>query len=728
MDLDFDPTSILHECRHNPTWTTMGGETPTLPVSVTAEAVLKDNIAFDVNVLPVRDPNVFVAGQLHTCSSEWSKILISNSDHTSATVGSWISHGINVHDFFAHFKGNFKGKAYDCDMPPKQYFPNSNMCKDHVDFIMGQICENIRSGAVSILGNVGTCTPPKVIMPLTVEASKPRLCHDERYINLWTKNCPFRLETLKDVHRLIDTGSVMITCDDKSGYSHIQLTDDSRTYFGFQFGGWLFSYNVLPFGWKASAYIYQTTGMQVTSYLRSYGMLTTQYIDDRMAVSSDVNACTTGCNNDVRSLYSFSPQKLVYVILEILSRLGYTLALKKCQLQPSTRVRFLGFIIDSIRKAYILPADKKDAFITLRDSILSVPYIDVRTLQRFAGKCVSMTLAIPAAQLYSREVNSAISFCLGNSRDIKVEGKLRAEIEYWRFLDGWTDCVPWRKEFHKQFFLVTDASAYKYGAVVLSGEMKGVEFGDFWQTDDARPIHLKEAAAVLCSLQSLEHQVRNHRVDIWTDNTAVIHAWHNQGSRDTNLNSIMKDLFQFTYKHNLDLHLKYIASADNPADKPSRSISLADCMLHTSTWLQIQDMFGPHSIDIMATDTNAMNSHLGTPLRHFTPAPSPGTSGVNVFAQRISNEDNPYVFPPFNLITPLIRLLQEQSVQACTLVAPVMTPKPVWWPLLQSHSSASVKIGRRGETGVILIPTKRGYIPDKVGLKYDLQAFRVHFP
>ncbi len=59
LDLDFDPTSILHKCRHNPTWTTMGGETPTLPVSVTAEAVLKDNIAFDVTVLPVRDPNVF---------------------------------------------------------------------------------------------------------------------------------------------------------------------------------------------------------------------------------------------------------------------------------------------------------------------------------------------------------------------------------------------------------------------------------------------------------------------------------------------------------------------------------------------------------------------------------------------------------------------------------------------------------------------------------------------
>lgn len=32
-----------------------------------------------------------------------------------------------------------------------------------------------------------------------------------------------------------------------------------------------------------------------------------------------------------------------------------------------------------------------------------------KTLQRFAGKCVSLYLAIPSARLFSREVNRAIS-------------------------------------------------------------------------------------------------------------------------------------------------------------------------------------------------------------------------------------------------------------------------------------------------------------------------------
>ena len=80
---------------------------------------------------------------------------------------------------------------------------------------------------------------------------------------------------------------------------------------------------------------------------------------------------------------------------------------------------------------------KKEKFITLRVSILSSNSDDVRTLQRFAGKCVSFNLAIPAARLYTRQVNAAISFCLKNSRSVEVRDPLQEEIAYWRFLDTW---------------------------------------------------------------------------------------------------------------------------------------------------------------------------------------------------------------------------------------------------------------------------------------------------
>lgn len=80
----------------------------------------------------------------------------------------------------------------------------------------------------------------------------------------WIRDLPFVLDTLKDVTSILPPDSCMTTVDDKSGYDHILLSENSKKYFGIQFAGWYFVYNTLPFGFKASAYVYQTTGLVAT--------------------------------------------------------------------------------------------------------------------------------------------------------------------------------------------------------------------------------------------------------------------------------------------------------------------------------------------------------------------------------------------------------------------------------------------------------------------------------
>ena len=70
-------------------------------------------------------------------------------------------------------------------------------------------------------------------------------------------------------------------CDDKSGYDHIKLHPTSRTYFGFQWGGWFFLSKCIPFGWKSSTYIYHTTGLVASHRLRSWKIPSSLYIDDQ---------------------------------------------------------------------------------------------------------------------------------------------------------------------------------------------------------------------------------------------------------------------------------------------------------------------------------------------------------------------------------------------------------------------------------------------------------------
>lgn len=132
----------------------------------------------------------------------------------------------------------------------------------------------VTTGVFSGWGEVDVDDPPSLVLPLTVEPSKPRLCIDARFLNLWMRDLPFSLDKL--------AGSFMTKCDDKSGYDHLLLCENSQTYFGFRFGGLWFVFATLAFGWKFSPYIYHTIGLAASGFLRAKGLSCSLYIDDHL--------------------------------------------------------------------------------------------------------------------------------------------------------------------------------------------------------------------------------------------------------------------------------------------------------------------------------------------------------------------------------------------------------------------------------------------------------------
>jgi hypothetical protein len=65
------------------------------------------------------------------------------------------------------------------------------------DFIDHTILERVGNGSLSIWGRVGAIEPPHLVMPMTIELSKPRMCHDER-LNLWIRDLPFSLDYISN--------------------------------------------------------------------------------------------------------------------------------------------------------------------------------------------------------------------------------------------------------------------------------------------------------------------------------------------------------------------------------------------------------------------------------------------------------------------------------------------------------------------------------------------------
>ena len=91
---------------------------------------------------------------------------------------------MQVQPFFRHFKGNFKGEHFDSASPPQRIFYNHKSCAPFAKFISDTILQRLSTGAISVWGKVGEVDPPHLVMPLTVEPTKPRLCNDNRFLNL----------------------------------------------------------------------------------------------------------------------------------------------------------------------------------------------------------------------------------------------------------------------------------------------------------------------------------------------------------------------------------------------------------------------------------------------------------------------------------------------------------------------------------------------------------------
>ena len=71
--------------------------------------------------------------------------------------------------------------------------------------------------------------------------------------------------------------------------------------------------------------------------------------------------------------------------------------------------------------------------------------------------------------------------------------------------------------------------------------------------------------------------------------------------------------------------------------------------------------WGPHSVDLMALDSNTPLNTQGHPLKNFNPWPIQNSAGVNVFSQTLHHLDNAYVFTPLALTGILPRFLDSQD-------------------------------------------------------------------
>ena len=95
--------------------------------------------------------------------------------------------------------------------------------------------------------------------------------------------------------------------------------------------------------------------------------------------------------------------------LMIFYRCGYFMAFPQCSLEPTTDLVFLGAGCDTAKRRFYVPEDKlRKLEATLRDAIDS-RNISFSQLEKLAGTCASISVAIPPASLYTHHRYRQIS-------------------------------------------------------------------------------------------------------------------------------------------------------------------------------------------------------------------------------------------------------------------------------------------------------------------------------
>lgn len=137
--------------------------------------VLEGSTLTDVSMLAFTDPKHFVARELHCHLELWSYVASLTPCDLAPQLLNWIMNSVDVHEFFQHFKGCYKGEAYDSTLPPRRVFLNHPSSKPFVKFISAKHLDRLSTGAISLWGKVGgggsTATPSYATNRGTLQAT-----------------------------------------------------------------------------------------------------------------------------------------------------------------------------------------------------------------------------------------------------------------------------------------------------------------------------------------------------------------------------------------------------------------------------------------------------------------------------------------------------------------------------------------------------------------------------
>lgn len=470
----------------------------------------------------------------------------------------------------------------------------------------------------------------------------------------------FKMETLQSALTLVSPGCYMGSIDLISAYYSVPIAKDHQKYLKFEWDGKLFKFKCYPNGLAQAPRNFTKITRPIYAYLHGLGHITSCYLDDSLLIGNNKEDCENAVKDTI----------------DIFDRLGFVVHPHKSVLVPSQKIIYLGFELDSVDMTISLSEQKTEKVKTACTTFLQRNTHTIREAAKIIGLLISCIPAYPTGQLHyrtlEREKVKAIKRERGNwEGPMAFSCKAKEEIKWWK-LNATTTFSPISRP-PADLVITSDASLRGWGAAC-----QGETTGGAWAAGEGKKhINELELLAAFLAIKSFCKEKRKVHVKIFLDNTTAMHCINKMGSsKSISLDQLSRELWQWCLRKELWLSAGRIAGKDNvEADRESRIINIdAEWMLNKDllqcalAFLQFEP-----NIDLFASRLNYQFPN------YVSYRIDPGAMALDAFSLNWTYYEL-YAFPPFSLISRVIRKIREERASG-VLVAPYWPTQP-FFPLL----------------------------------------------
>ena len=207
-------------------------------------------------------------------------------------------------------------------------------------------------------------------------------------LNKHVRFAHFKMDTLQSVIQLMKPGCMMASLDIKDAYHSVKVAEEHQKYLIFKWNNRYYKFTCFPNGLSPCPRLFTKILKPVMANLRGKGYICLGYIDDFYHQGKDISECRQNIMDSVK----------------ILTDLGFVIHPEKSVLEPSTKIKFLGFILDSSEMVVRLPEDKADNVIDLCRKLLRKSRPSIREVAGLIGHLVSITAAVVMAPLFYKQL------------------------------------------------------------------------------------------------------------------------------------------------------------------------------------------------------------------------------------------------------------------------------------------------------------------------------------